>query len=116
MQMFFDGKFLKMNTAQFGAASAQYLEFVLLSGALVNFISNKIEKYLAYEPRIGLPAPLTEYKLTTPRREKSKKSVRKRNFKSKQTRSVCVGTSDLANETKKHTTKPRQTTPLRSST
>jgi hypothetical protein len=31
---------------------------------------------------------------------KSKNSTRKRNFKRKRTRSLCVGTSDLSNDTK----------------
>jgi hypothetical protein len=41
---------------------------------------------------------------------KSKNSTRKRNFKSKWT--LCVETSCLSNDTKKHTTKSRETTPL----
>jgi hypothetical protein len=38
-------------------------------------------------------------KLTTPRCENPK--IRKLNFKCKWTRSLCVGTSDLSNDTKK---------------
>jgi hypothetical protein len=38
--------------------------------------------------------------------------MRKRTFKSKRTRSWCVKMSDLSNDTKKHTTKSRETIPL----
>jgi hypothetical protein len=44
---------------------------------------------------------------------KLKNSTGKRNFKSKGTRCVCVGNSDILNDTKKHTTKSRETIPLR---
>jgi hypothetical protein len=53
-----------------------------------------------------------EGKPTTPRRE-NRNSTRNRNFKSKRTRSLCVGTSDPWNDTKKHTTKSRETIPLK---
>jgi hypothetical protein len=44
---------------------------------------------------------------------KSKNSTQKRNFKSKRSRPICVGTSDLSNDTKKHSLKSRETVPLR---
>jgi hypothetical protein len=44
---------------------------------------------------------------------KSKYSTRNRNFKRKRTHSICVGTSDLSNDTKNHTTKSRETIPLK---
>jgi hypothetical protein len=43
---------------------------------------------------------------------KSKNSIRKRNFKSKRTRSWCIEMSDLSNDTKKDTKKSRETIPL----
>jgi hypothetical protein len=43
---------------------------------------------------------------------KMKNSIRKRTFKSKRTCSWCVEMSDLSNDTKKHTTKYRETIPL----
>jgi hypothetical protein len=57
------------------------------------------------------PAPLTEYAHYCLTR-KSKNSIRKRTFKSKGTRSWCAEMSDLSNDTKKHTTKSRETIPL----
>jgi hypothetical protein len=45
---------------------------------------------------------------------KSKNSIRKRTFKNKRPRSWCVEMSDLSNDAKKHTTKSRETIPLRS--
>jgi hypothetical protein len=41
-----------------------------------------------------------------------KNSTRNRNFKSKRTHSICAGTSYLSNDTKKHTTKSRETITL----
>jgi hypothetical protein len=47
---------------------------------------------------------------------KSKNSIRNRNFKRKITCSLCVGSSDLSSDTKKHTIKSRETIPLRQNT
>jgi hypothetical protein len=46
---------------------------------------------------------------------KSKNSTRKRNLKSKRTRSACVQTSDLWSKTKKHITKSCEIIPLKES-
>jgi hypothetical protein len=45
-------------------------------------------------------------------KRKSKSSTWKRNFKRKWTCSLCVGASDLSNDTKKHATKSCETIPL----
>jgi hypothetical protein len=57
----------------------------------------------------------SQSKLATPRRENKTKfdMYSKHHFKSKRTRSVCVGgASDLLNDTKIYTTKSRETIPL----
>jgi hypothetical protein len=59
-----------------------------------------------------MPALLTEYVHYAETR-KSKNSTRKRNFKSKRARSLREETSDLWNDTKKPTTKSRETIPLK---
>jgi hypothetical protein len=56
------------------------------------------------------PAPLTR-KAHYAEPRKSKNSILNRDFKSKRTRFVCVGTSDLSIDTEKHVYKSRETIP-----
>jgi hypothetical protein len=66
-------------------------------------------------PGLGLNASFTHsHRVSSqPQNAKIEKFDTKRNFTSKPTCSVCEGTSDLSNDTKKHTTKFRKTIPLR---
>jgi hypothetical protein len=80
-------------------------EFLLLSGALINFQCKTIRKYFVFEPGLhGIRCQL--YSLRRDAKIEKFNSTRKRNFKSKRTRSVCVGTSDLSNDTKSRETIP----------
>jgi hypothetical protein len=51
--------------------------------------------------------------LTTQRRKNRKIRHEHEILKAKSTRSLCVETTDLSNDTKKHTTKSRETIPLK---
>jgi hypothetical protein len=102
MQMLFWRKILKMSTVPVRGSYSPILK--------ISYVK-PIEKYLVFELRIGTKCQLhSQSKLTFYKQRCENKEIR--NFKSKWTRFLCVGTSDLSNDTKKHTTKSRETIPL----
>jgi hypothetical protein len=116
----------KIFEEQSGAPGDPFLEFLLLSGALINFLCKT--NPLPLIPGLGLnfcyfskdasqpevcfcPSPTglvlnasATHRVSSLYAEtrESKNSALNRNFKCKQTRPVCVETSDLTNDTKKY--------------